>query len=324
MTDLMQFASLWLPLATQSDSELLQGISALLFQRKSYDIDFIDRFTEGFDIFRDSLSSIDLERVYRVTGIGKDIMEKAVDLIEGRKIAFVVGQGILQQRNGTNSMDAILNLALMTGGLGGDGKGLYLLSKENNQFGAWDMGVVPDSLPGRQPVQDEGMRKYWEQHWEVKISPDPGLNMIRMIEEAEKGNIRALYIMGENPLRTLPQPERVKKALQSLELLVVQDILANETTGIADVVLPGAAFCEKDGSFTNLEGRIQCFERVVPPPGEAKYDWEILDLLSVSMGSSKGYSSLQKIRKEISRLVPMYRDLEHSEEAFWIEETSIL
>jgi formate dehydrogenase alpha subunit len=321
-TDLTPFSSLWLPLATQSDCELIQGIAALLFKRKSYDIDFINRFTEGFDSYRSSLSSIDLERVYRVTGLDNETMERAVDLIEGRKMAFVVGQGILQQRYGTYSMDALLNLALMTGSLGGDGKGLYLLSKENNQFGAWDMGAVPDYLPGGQSVQNDSIRKYWEQHWEVNLSPDPGLNTVRMIEEAEKGNMRALYIMGENPLRSLPQPERINKALSKLELLVVQDILTNETVDIADVVLPGAAFSEKDGSFTNLEGRVQCFEPVVSPPGEAKTDWEILDLLFTSMGSSRAYSSLQKIREEISQLVPMYRDLEHHEEAFWIRETS--
>jgi formate dehydrogenase alpha subunit len=321
-TDLTPFSSLWLHLATQSDCELIQAVSALLFKRNSYDIDFVNRFTEGFDGYRNSLSSIDLERAYRVTGLDKETMERAVDLIEGRKMALVVGQGVLQQRYSTNTMDALLNLALLTGSLGGDGKGLYLLSKENNQFGAWDMGAVPDYLPGGQSVQNDSIRNHWEQHWEVKLSPDPGLNMVRMIEEAEKGNMRALYIMGENPLRTLPQPDRVKKALSELELLVVQDILANETVEIADVVLPGAAFSEKGGSFTNLEGRVQCFEPVVSPPGEAKPDWEILDLLFTSMGSSKAYSSLQKIREEISRLVPMYRDLEHHEEAFWIRQTS--
>jgi len=321
-TDLMPFSSLWLPLIPGSDSELMNGIAAILYRRKSTDIDFINRFTKNFNIYRDGLSSLELEKVSKVTGLDLELIEKAAESIEGKKIAFVLGHGVFQQRFGNLAMDALLNLALMTGSLGSEGTGLYLLSRENNQMGAWDMGAVPDYLPGRQPIHDELIRKNWEQIWGAKLSPDPGLNMVRMIEEAEKGNIRALYIMGENPLRTLPEPERVSKALSKLELLVVQDILANETVDIADVVLPGAAFSEKDGSFTNLEGRIQCFEPVVPPPGEAKTDWEILDLLFTSMGSSKGYSSLQKIREEISHLIPMYRDLEHHEEAFWIRETS--
>ncbi|NIR16581.1 MAG: molybdopterin-dependent oxidoreductase, partial [Desulfobacterales bacterium] len=107
------------------------------------------------------------------------------------------------------------------------------------------MGTVPDFLPGRQLISGEGSRKYWEQTWGAKLSPDPGLNLIRMIEEAEKGNLKAMYVMGENLLRGLPEPERVRKALNGLELLVVQDILSNETTELADVVLPGAAFSEK-------------------------------------------------------------------------------
>ena len=323
-TELVPFSSLWLPLAPHSDCELINGLAAILYKKKLYDADFINRFTEGFDLYRDGLSSLDLERVSRVTGIDIEVMEKAADLFQGKKIAFVVGHGILQQRHGILAMDALLNLALMTGSLGGEGKDLYILARENNQMGAWDMGTVPDFLPGRQSLCNDTIRKHWEQAWEVKLSPDPGLNMIRMIEEAEKGNLKALYIMGENLLRSLPQPERIRKALKNLEFLVVQDILENETTHLADVVLPGAAFSEKGGSFTNLEGRIQSFEPVVSPPGEAKPDWEILDLLAVKMGYPKRHYSLQKIRGEISRLVSMYTELDRREEESWIKESSNL
>ncbi|MCP4648192.1 MAG: molybdopterin-dependent oxidoreductase, partial [bacterium] len=208
-----------------------------------------------------------------------ELLGSAVEMLAGKKIAFVIGHGILQQRNGSHSIEAILNLSLLTGSLGHKNGGIYILAKENNQLGAGDMGTVPYSLPGGQLINDEARRKQWEKNWDSKLSPDPGLNMIRMIEEAEKGNLKALYIMGENLLRSLPQQERVQKALANLDLLVVQDILATETHHIADVVLPGAAFSEKGGSFTNLEGRIQSFEPTVPPPGEAKPDWEILDLL---------------------------------------------
>jgi formate dehydrogenase alpha subunit len=222
------------------------------------------------------------------------------------------------------SMDALLNLALMTGSVGGEGHGLYFLARENNQIGAWDMGVVPDSLPGRQPLSDDTIRNHWEQNWEVTISPDPGLNVIRMIEEAEKGNLQGLYIMGENPCRSLPQPERIRDALNKPELLVVQDILATETTQLADVVLPGAAFSEKGGTFTNLEGRIQSFEPVVPPPGEAKPDWEIFDMLFDTMRHSKRYPSLNEIRTEISQLVPMYSELERNVKTTWVKGSSNL
>ena len=321
-TGLVPFSSIWLHLVPHSDCELINALAAILYKRKSYDTDFINRFTEGFDLYRDGLSSLDLERVSRVTGLDMEMIERAADLLEGKKIAFVIGHGILQQRYGILAMDAMLNLALMTGSLGGEGEGLYILARENNQVGAWDMGAVPDFLPGRQSLCNDMERKHWEHIWEVKLSSDPGLNMIRMIEEAEKGNLKALYIMGENPLRSLPQPERISNALKDLKFLVVQDILATETTHLADVVLPGAAFSEKGGSFTNLEGRIQSFEPVVSPPGEAKPDWEILDLLAVRMDYPKRYYSFQKIRAEISHLVPMYTELEREGEESWIRESS--
>ncbi len=321
-TGLVPFSTLWLCLWPNSDLELINGLAALLLKKEDNDSSFINRFTEGFGHYRDGLSVLDLERVCRVTGVGMGFMEQAADLLKGKKTAFVIGQGILQQKYGKSVLDALINLALMTGSLDGEGKGFYILTRENNEAGAWDMGTVPDLLPGRQPLRNDMLRKHWEQIWEAKLSPDPGLSMVRMVEEAEKRNLKALYIMGENPLRSLPQPERVRKALNNLEFLVVQDILTTETTHMADVVLPGAAFSEKEGSFTNLEGRIQSFGSVVSPPGEARPDWEILALLFGRMGYPKGYSSLQQIRTEIRNQVPMYAELKRDRGESWIKETS--
>jgi len=143
-----------------------------------------------------------------------------------------------------------------------------------------------------------------------------------MILEAEKGNLKALYVMGENPVRALSGSSRVRAALENLELLVFQDILDTETTRLAHVVLPGAAFSEKAGSFTNMEGRVQSFESAVPLPGEAKPDWEILSLLGKRMGSADSYRSIQQVRIEIASLVPGYMDLARSQGEVWIRETS--
>ncbi|MDY7038704.1 MAG: molybdopterin-dependent oxidoreductase, partial [Thermodesulfobacteriota bacterium] len=321
-TALAPFSSLWLSLNPGSDCELINGLASILSKRRSYDGDFIESFTEDFDLYCDGLSSLDFDRVCRVTGIKMELLERAADFIEGKKIAFVIGNGILKQSNGISAMDALLNLALMTGSIGGDSKGFIFCVKENNQVGAWDMGTAPDFLPGRQSLHSTENRRNWEKIWRTGISPDPGLNMIRMIEEAEKGNLKALYTMGENPLLSIPQPERVHKALNNLELVVVQDILATEITHMADIVLPGAAFSEKGGSFTNLEGRIQRFEPVVSPPGSAKPDWEIIDMLFVKMDYSDRYSSLQKIVWEISDSVPMYTGLNGKAGETWIKETS--
>jgi formate dehydrogenase alpha subunit len=320
-TELVKFAALWLQVKPDSDLELINGLTALLHRRNAYDLAFIDRYTENFSLYRYGLSSLDIERVCRVTGLDKSTLEAAAGLLEGKKIAIVVGHGILQQRHRRHCLDALLNLALMTGSLGCRGAGVYLLARENNQSGAFDMGAVPHALPGRTALADPAGRKKWERAWKVKISPDHGLNMMRMLEEAEKGRLKALYIMGENPLRSLPQPDRVRRALQHLDFIVVQDILDTDTARLADVVLSGAAFSEKSGSFTNLEGRIQVFSPVVAPPGEAKADWEILDLLAARMGAAERYGAVEKIREEIRSLIPMYAELDGRAQG-WIAQTS--
>ena len=308
-TELVSFATLWLRNNPRSDLELLNALAALLHEKNAYNSEFIDRYTEGFSLFTYGLSSLDIDKVCRVTGLEMQRLNLALKLLKGKRAAFVVGHGILQQRYGIHTMGAILNLSLMTGSLGAEGAGIYILARENNQAGAMDMGTLPNLLPGRMPLDEDAARKTWEKHWKVKISPDPGLNMSRVIEAAESGRLKALYIMGENPLRTLPQPERVKAALEKLEFIVVQDILNNEIVKLAAVALPGAAPGEKSGSFTNMEGRIQSFSPVVPPPGKAKPDWQILDLLAARLGAPEPYGAVEKIREEIRRLVPSYAQM---------------
>ncbi|MGD8901309.1 MAG: molybdopterin-dependent oxidoreductase [Desulfobacterales bacterium] len=320
-TELVRFASLWLPVKPQTDLELINAISAMLHETNAYDAEFIDRYAEGFSNFTHALSSLDVDKVCRLTGLEKQQLIAAAELLREKRIAFIIGHGILQQRYGAHTLGAILNLSLMTGSLGTAGAGIYTLARENNQNGAMDMGAVPDLLPGRMPITENNNRKIWEKNWDVKISPDPGLNMAQIVEAAESGQLKALYIMGENPLRSLPQPQRVKAALQKCEFLVVQDILDNELVKLADVVLPGAAASEKSGSFTNLEGRIQGFSAVVPPPGKAKADWEILDLLATRLGASEAYGTLGKIRDEICRLVPSYAELNGSKTT-WVKTAS--
>ena len=321
-TDLSPFASLVFNVNPQMECELLNGLAAVIYRQKLYDIDFTEQFTEGFRLYCKDLDAIDFNRVSKITGIDPVLIEKAADLMNGKKTAFVVGQDLLRQRYAAETMDALINLSMMTGSLAGEGSGIYLLSNENNQAGSLDMGVAPDYLPGRVSLGDAKIRKYWERNWATGISPDPGLDMIRMVKEAENGNLKAIYVMGENPLRSLPQAERVKKSLGNLEFLVVQDILLTETAGIADVVLPGAAFNEKGGSFTNTEGRIQFFDPVVNPPVEARPDWEILDLLYEKIGKERRYESLKKIQAEIGRLIPMYADMKNPGNNSWVREIS--
>jgi formate dehydrogenase alpha subunit len=317
-TGLVPFASPWLPLAPQSDSDLIHALATILYKREAFDAQYIERFTKGFDLYRKGLISFDFKRASQSTGLDADLMEKAADQLGGRRTAFVVGQGVLLQRNGVQTMHALLNLALMTGSLSNQRRAIYILAPENNGIGALDMGVAPDFLPGRGLMTDEVSREYWERIWGMRLSPDPGLSIVRMVEEAEKGNLKALYVMGENPLRGFPEIERVRRSLQNLEFLVVQDILFNETSALADVVLPGAAFSEKAGSFTNLEGRIQSFEPVVSPPGEARSDLEILAQLANRMGQPDQDFSLLKVRREIRRVIPAYSELRDDSGQSWV------
>jgi formate dehydrogenase alpha subunit len=320
-TELSRFADIWLSVKPRTDLELINGLAALLCEKEAYDPKFIDRYTEGFSLFRYGLSSLNLDRISQLTGLTTNDISSTAAMLKGKKIAMVIGHGVLQQNNGMHTLGAICNLSLISGSFGKRGAGLYILSKENNQAGAMDMGTSPDLLPGRQSLVEDTVRKKWEKNWKTSLSPDAGLNMVRMIEAAETGRLKALYIMGENPLRALPQKQRVKNALQKLDFLVVQDIINTETAEMADVVLPGAALCEKMGSITNLEGRIQTFDPVVNPPGKARADWEILDLLAARLGNNSPFESVEKIRKEIRNLVPMYAGLNGKKES-WIETVS--
>jgi formate dehydrogenase (NADP+) alpha subunit len=320
-TELVPSASLWLPLRPNSDSELIHGIAHILMKQGKVDRDFVSRFTTGIDEYKKPLSFVDMEKVCEVTGLDAEAVEEAARLLAGKKIAFVLGHGVFLQPHGPEVVDAAVNLALMTGSMGNGASGFYGIARENNEAGAWDMGTVPHALPGRRPVTEGLERKHWERAWHTHLSPDPGLDLFGMITEAERGNLKALYVMGENPVRSMPGSPRAANALKQLEFLVVQDILETETTRLAHVVLPAASFAEKAGAFTNMEGRIQSFEPAVPIPGEAKADWEILDLLARKMGWKEHYRSIEHIRYEISSLVPGYAGLGRSQGATWIQET---
>jgi len=320
-TGLVPFASQWLPLRPRSDYAVISALAALLYRRRAYDPDFIARYTSGFEQYREGLENLDLEEACCLSGLGMDALERAADLMAGKKVSFVLGRGVLQQRGGP-VLEGLLNLALMTASLRAEAGGFYYAAVENNQLGAWDMGSSPDYLPGRRLIRDDTDRRIWEQHWGTRLSPDPGLDVVRMIEAAEQGRLKALYIMGENPVRNLPQPDRVREALERVEFTVVQDILLTETAGMANAVLPAAAFAEKGGAFTNLEGRIQPFEPVLRPPGEALPDWEILGRLFAELGYPQRVDSLRDIREEIARLIPMYGDAAGLDGPAWVKAES--
>ena len=329
-TDLVASASVWIhPYASLlrkrsfSDLfylELINSISAQLLAREVADSSFISRFTSGYEKFKTDLFSMDKETSAQKAHLDIRVIEDAVDLLAGKKITFVVGDDLMLQRYGKETMEALLNLALMTGSIGYKGAGFHILARDNNLVGSWDMGTVPETLPGRLMISEQNDRNVWEKTWKKKIPNTRGLDLFQMMEKAEAGSLKAIYIMGENPLRSLPQPERLLKSLESLECVVAQDILFNETVNIADVVLPGAPFSEKAGSFTNMEGKIQCFTPALAPPGNAKPDLEILGLLAEKMGSPGYKGSHEDIRKEIGTAISSYSETSTCKHPVWIRE----
>lgn len=300
--------------------DLINVISALLISRGAVDTSFISRFTSGYEQYQEELLSLSRDPSDRKLKFAQETLTEAAELLTGKKITFVIGDELMLNRYGKEAMDGLLNLALMTGSIGYKGAGFHILAKENNLVGAWDMGAVPDTLPGRLKIDSDSERSRWEKAWEVEIPKSKGLDLSQMLKSAEEGRLKALYIMGENPLRSLPQPKILLGALKSLDLLVAQDILFNETVNIADVVLPAAAFSEKSGSFTNMEGNIQCFSPAVSPPGQAKADLEILGMLAEKLGSPGLNSTHLEIRREISSVITCYSDGVACKHPIWIRE----
>ncbi|RME67281.1 MAG: formate dehydrogenase subunit alpha, partial [Nitrospirae bacterium] len=220
--------------------------------------------------------------------------------------------GITQHSHGSDNVFSIANLALMTGNLGKASSGVNPLRGQNNVQGSTDMGCSPDSFPGYQKVDNPAARERFERLWGVNLSPRPGLKASEMVFEAEAGNLKALYIMGENPVLSDPDVHHTIEALKKLELLVVQDIFMTETAELAHVVLPAASFAEKDGTFTNTERRVQRVRRAVKPPGEAREDSWIIMELSKRLGYEMPYNNIEEVFQEIGMAWPAMAGMTYS------------
>jgi predicted molibdopterin-dependent oxidoreductase YjgC len=214
--------------------------------------------------------------------------------------------GLTQHPFGTENVLAIANLALLTGNVGRPSTGVNPLRGQNNVQGACDMGALPDFLPGYQRLGDPRIREKFQAAWGTPIPEKPGLTVVEMFEAARTGEIKAMLIMGENPMVSDPEIPHVAEALKKLEFLVVLDIFPNETTPFAHVILPAASFAEKDGTFTNTERKVQRVRKALQPPGEAKPDWQIICELSTRLGYPMHYENPAAIMEEIARLTPIY------------------
>ncbi|MFB3890573.1 MAG: formate dehydrogenase subunit alpha [Phycisphaerae bacterium] len=308
--ELTEFSVLHMRHRGGTDVALLNTMMHVILAEGLENKDFIAGRTEGFEDLKKAVEPYTPQMGEKITGVpAADIVKAARMYATARASSLVYSMGITQHATGTDNVLAVANLALLTGQIGRPGTGVNPLRGQNNVQGACDMGGLPNVFSGYQKVDDPAIRAKFEKAWGLgspTLPSKPGLTMVEMVSAAGDGRIKALYIMGENPMISDPDVNHVEEALKKIEFLVVQDIFLTETARLAHVVLPAAAFAEKDGTFTNTERRVQRVRRGVSPPGQARQDWQILCDVSSRMGYPMSYPSASAIMDEIASLTPSY------------------
>jgi NADH-quinone oxidoreductase chain G len=295
----------------QPDTELvlLQGMINVIISEGLYDKEFVSSSTTGLENLKQSVTRYAPEYCEGVTGVHRDTLREAARLIAGSKrLCILVSTGLGIPADDEKLGLAVANLALLTGMVKREGCGVAFLGEKCNSQGMLDMGVLPGFLPGFSEVADENARGLFEKAWKVSLPAQPGKSALDMIQSAGEGKLKALYVAGENLLLNYPDSDHTRKALESLEFLVVQDMFLTPTARMADVVLPVASFAEKKGTYTSFERRVQALSPAVPVLEGVKTDLEIFCELSRRMGPAMQASGPEVVMKEIGSLVPLYAD----------------
>jgi len=311
--DMVRFAHIWLRQTPGTDVALINGLMHVIIEEGLYAEEYVQTRTEGFEELKKIVKRYTPEFVEGITGVLQEDLRKAARLYAGAKRASIFyAMGITQHITGTDNVKSLANLAMLCGNVGIEAGGVNPLRGQNNVQGACDLGALPNVFTGYQQVANEEARKKFEAAWKVSGLPGkPGLTVTEMLPAAARGDLKALYIMGENPMVSDPDLNHVEESLANLDFLVVQDIFLTETAQLADVVLPAASFAEKDGTFTNTERRVQRVRKGVEPPGQARTDWEIIADLATSMGYEMRYRSAEEIFNEIMELTPSYAGISY-------------
>ena len=305
---LVRYADIWLRHRPGSDVALLLAMAKVIVDEGLADETFIKERCENFEAFKESLKDFSLDFAEKVTGVPKGQLAEAARLYgQSRPAAILYAMGITQHSHGTDNVIATANLAMLTGNIGRPGSGLNPLRGQNNVQGACDMGALPNVYPGYQKVNDTAAKEKFESAWGCALPDKSGLTITEMTDGALKGSIKAIYLVGENPVLSDPDAGHVLKALEKLDFLVVQDIFLTETAKLADVVLPATTFAEKEGTFTNTERRVQLVRKAIPAVGDSRADWWITCQIARRMGG-KGFDfkGPSQIMDEIARLTPSY------------------
>jgi len=307
-TKLSSFAHLCLRPRVGTDVALLNSLAKVIIDEGLLDKKFVEQKADNFELLAKTLEEYSTEYSEGITGVPSEQIRAAAQLYATATQATIVyGTGITQYTSGTQGIKALANLAMLVRNIRREGGGIYALQRESNARGANGMGALPNFLPGYQNMADAQARRRLEERWQVDLPTDPGLTAVEIIEQAKAGEIRGMYIIGENPILSFPHSSLVTQALASLDFLVVQDMFLTETAKLATVVLPAASFAEKEGTFTNFEGRVNMLRQAIAPVGESLPDWQIILRLADRMGQPLPFSSIKQIKDEIEQLIPLYK-----------------
>ena len=325
--DLTDFAILHLRHKPGTDIALVNGLMHILLANGWEDKEFIQSRTEGFAEVESILKEYTPEKVSEITGVPVQDLELAAKILAENKPASVLwAMGITQHTTGVGNVMSLANLQMLLGNMGVPGGGTNPLRGQNNVQGACDLGGLPNVYSGYQKVTDSDLREKFAEAWGVpaeELSPEVGYTVTEMMPLAAEGKVKGLYVLGEDPVMSDPDTSHIRKALETCELVVLQEIFPSETAPYADVMLPGASFAEKDGTFTNTERRIQLVHKAVESPGIARPDWWIISELAKSIllggerkiGSGKfsgwDYKDTAEIMDEIAALTPIYTGVSH-------------
>jgi len=310
--DMAKYANIFLQHYPGTDIALLNCMMNVILSEGLEDKEFIKSRTEDFEELKKAVKKYTPEYTAPIVGVDAKLLEKAAQMYaENKPAAIAYTMGITEHTVGTENVMSIANLALLTGNVGIESAGVNPLRGQANVQGACDMAALPNFLPGYQKIGDPSVREKFKKAWNVRLKPEPGLTTTDMVLQAEAGKMKAFYIIGENPVISEPNITQVKKALEKLEFIAIQELYMSETAKLADVILPGAGFAEKTGTSTNTERIVQLINQAVKPIGNSKPDWKIICELATKMGYPFKYNNTAQVMEEITSLTPLYGGITH-------------
>jgi formate dehydrogenase major subunit len=312
-TSSAEWADLWLGLDVGSDIALANAVGREIIASGLANREFIERATSGFEAYAEAVEPCTLEWAERETGVpASAIRELAHAYATAERAMICWTLGITEHHNAVDNVLALIMLALLTGHVGRYGSGLNPLRGQNNVQGGGDMGAIPDRLPGFQHVENDALRARFDAAWSATIPPKRGWHLSQMFDAMERGDLRAVYVIGENPVQSEADQTRAKHLLETRDFLVVQDLYLTKTAEIADVVLPAAAaWAESDGTVTNSERRVQRVRKAVEPPGEARDDLAIIFELANRLGHDWGEPIAEQVWDEVRSLSPVHAGMSY-------------